>query len=294
MYNVEQYNITKQNMKNKVLLLPLVFMALACTSDEQKAGEMYAQAEQYYLAGEYTTATQWVDSIEATYPRAFDVIRNGMMLQCLINQKVYEQELLLIDSLYNIAQNELNTLKPQFDLVREGEYQTVANYIYKKHRPSAVVTKSELRSQVTEKGEFQLTSVVYGNKVNHTGISIEQSDGSFARSATIAHDGAKNYRYNDDGKPVEMITYNMQQCRQVVDMIALSSDSKLKVQYTGGKKFSITLDKKSSDAITQTYRLAQVMALVDSLSLRRQYGIKQLELADRQLIKLEEQAIANE
>ena len=40
-------------------------------------------------------------------------------------------------------------------------------------------------------------------------------------------------------------------------------------------------------AIAETYRLAQALSMVDSLSKRREYGIKQLELADSQLLKLE-------
>ena len=86
-------------MKNKILMLPLLLSVVACGNNEKLAQEMYNQAEQLYLSGDYIAATQWVDSISATYPQEVDVIRNGMLLQCHINQKRYEKELIEVDSL---------------------------------------------------------------------------------------------------------------------------------------------------------------------------------------------------
>ena len=281
---------TKLYMKKASFIISLALLA-ACSNDNQKAAEIYAQAEQYYQSGDYKNASIWIDSIEGSYPKAFDVIRNGMILRCKVNQKSYEHELLVTDSLYNAAQNELDALKSQFDLTRESEYQTERNYIYKKQRPSQTVSQSELRAQVTEKGEFRLISIYHGNSnINHTGIRIELPDGSYSESATIGFDGAKNYRYADGGKYTEMVTYNLKQCKSVVDMIAGSGESKLKVRYTGGKNYVLSLDRNRQQAIAETYRLSQMLALADSLSKRREYGIKQLELADTQLQKLEQQS----
>ena len=84
-----------------------------------------------------------------------------------------------------------------------------------------------------------------------------------------------------------MVTYNMQQCANVVEALSAGND-KITVRYKGDKKHSITIDKKSREAIAKTYRLARLMSLADSLQSRREYGILQLELADRQLIKLQE------
>ena len=85
-----------------------------------------------------------------------------MLLQCHVNQKRYERELIEVDSLYNAATAELASLKGRFELVREGKEQTLANYVYKGTRTKGEVKRSELRVQVTEKGDLQLTSVYYG------------------------------------------------------------------------------------------------------------------------------------
>lgn len=276
-------------MKSKILLLPLLLLAVACGGNKQDAEAMLSQAEHHFLAGNYTAATQWIDSISATYPNEVETIREGMMLQCKVNQQMYEKELIRVDSLYNAATAEVAALKPQFELVREGKEQTLANYFYKGTRSGGVISKSELRAQVTEKGDFQLTSIYCGsNKINHTGISV-----SGIASKTIAYDGAKNYRYTSGGNTVEMVTYNMTQCREVANAIAQSTSGKLTVNYTGGKSYNITLDKNRRKAIADTYRLAVALAQVDSLQSRREYSILQLELADRQLMKLEDQAITN-
>ena len=281
-------------MKNKILMRPLLLSVVACGNNEKLAQEMYNQAEQLYLSGDYIAATQWVDSISATYPQEVDVIRNGMLLQCHINQKRYEKELIEVDSLYNAATSELAALKGRFELTREGKEQTLANYIYKGTRSKGEVRRNELRVQVTEKGDLQLTSVYCGkSKIGHTGISVQTADGRAARTAEIAYDGGKNYRYASGGMNIEMVTYNMAQCQDVVSFIAANGDAKIRVKYTGGKSQDLSLDKLTREAIANSYRMAQLFVMTDSLQSRREYGIIQLELADRQLMKLQDKAAEN-
>jgi hypothetical protein len=280
-------------MKNRIFLLPLLLLVVACGNNKELAQEMYNQAELLYNQGDYVAATQWVDSISATYPQEVDVIRQGMMLQCHINQKRYERELIEVDSLYNATTAELALLKGRFELVREGKEQTLANYVYKGTRTKGEVKRSELRVQVTEKGDLQLTSVYYGtSKLNHTGISAQLADGTFAQTATIAYDGGKNYRYQTGDNNVEMVTYNLSQCRDVVALIAANPQEKCRVKYTGGKSKDLNIDKLTREAIANSYRMAQLFVLADSLQSRREFGIIQLELADRQLMKLQDKAAA--
>ena len=281
-------------MKNRLFLLPLLLLVVACGNNEKPALEMYNQAELLYNQGDYIAATQWIDSISATYPQEVDVIRQGMLLQCHVNQKRYERELIEVDSLYNAATAELALLKGRFELVREGKEQTLANYVYKGTRSKGEVKRSELRVQVTEKGDLQLTSVYYGtSKLNHTGISVQQAGGNVAHSATIAYDGGKNYRYKTGDYVVEMVAYNLAQCKDVVELIASDTQAKCQVKYTGGKSFNLSLDKLSREAIANSYRMAQLFVMADSLQSRREYGIIQLELADRQLMKLQDKAAEN-
>lgn len=278
-------------MKNRLFLLPLLLLVVACGNNEKLAQEMYNEAERLYQIGDYIAATQWVDSISATYPQEVDVIRQGMLLQCHINQKRYEKELIAVDSMYNAATDEYNSLKNKFELHKEGKEQTYANYFYQGTYRKNEVRKSELRVHVTEKGELQLTSVYCGNSpINHTGITVQMADGSTAHTATIAYDGGKNYRYASGGHTVEMVTYNLQQCADVVTLIAANPDAKCRVNYAGGKSHTLSLDKLSREAIANSYRMAQLVTRIDSLQSQREYGIIQLELADRQLMKLQDKA----
>ena len=280
-------------MRNKILLLPLLSLVVACGNNEKLAQEMLNQAELLYNQGHYIEATQWVDSISATYPQETDVIRQGMLLQCHINQKRYERELIEVDSLYNAATAELASLKGRFDLVREGKEQTLANYVYKGTRSKGEVKRSELRVQVTEKGDLQLTSVYFGkSKLNHTGVMAQLADGTFAQTVAIAYDGGKNYRYKSGDDVVEMVTYNLSQCRDVVSLIAANPQAKCRVKYTGGKSQDLNIDKLTREAIANSYRMAQLFVETDSLASRREFGIIQLELADRQLMKLQDKAAA--
>lgn len=267
----------------------MLLMVTACGNNEKLAQEMYNNAEQLYHAGQYVEATRWVDSISTTYPQEVETIRKGMLLQCHINQARYEKELIEVDSLYNAATAELTSLKGRFELHREGKEQTYANYIYKGTRRKGEVSRSEVRVHVTENGDLQLTSVYCGGaKLNHTGIKVTMADGSTAQTSPIAYDGGKNYRYKSGGNTIEMVTYNLSQCEEVLQLISSHVGDKCKVEFTGGKQHNITLDKLSQEAIANSYRMAQLFVATDSLQSRREFGIIQLELADRQLIKLQE------
>ncbi|MBO7317657.1 MAG: hypothetical protein J6U43_02930, partial [Bacteroidales bacterium] len=77
------------------------------------------------------------------------------------------------------------------------------------------------------------------------------------------------------------------------ELIASDTQAKCQVKYTGGKSFNLSLDKLSREAIANSYRMAQLFVMADSLQSRREYGIIQLELADRQLMKLQDKATEN-
>lgn len=275
-------------MKHKILFIPLLLLAVACNNNRENAEALYSQAEQLYNKGDYAAATHMIDSISTAYPQETETIRRGMLLQCQVNQKHYEIELIRIDSLYNATVNEMNNLKKEFDLVREGKEQTLANYVYKNSHSKKEISSSSIRAYVTEKGDFILTSIYCGSsKINHTGIALTAPDGSTASTTAIAYDGGKNYRYTSGSNNIEMVSYNLSQCSQAIQAIA-DSKGKVTIKYTGGKKHSVTLTTKECNIITKTYLLARAMSLSDSLQSRREYSIMQLELADRQLMKLQD------
>ncbi len=275
-------------MKHKSFFIPLLLAIVACNNNRESAENLYNQAQQLYNIGDYEAATYMIDSISNAYPQEIETIRRGMLLQCQVNQKHYEKELIRIDSLYNNTVNEMNMLKDEFELVREGTEQTLANYVYRNTHSNKAISGSAMKAHVTEEGDFILTSIYHGSSpIEHTGISVTAPDGTTASSTSITYDGGKNYRYTSGNKNIEIVSYNLSQCSDVMQVIA-ATQGKMTVRYTGGKPYSLTIDAATHHIIARTYRLAQTMALSDSLLSQRQYSIMQVELADKQLIKLEE------
>ncbi len=278
-------------MKHRFLFIPLLLAIAACNNNRENAEAMYNQAQQLYEVGDYEAATHMIDSISNLYPQEVETIRRGMLLQCQVNQKYYEKELIRIDSLYNNAVSEMNSLKNEFTLVREGQEQTLANYVYRDTHSNKAINRSALKAHVTEKGDFILTSIYYGNsKIGHTGLSVTTADGTTVSTKAIAYDGGKNYRYTTGNMNIEIVSYNLSQCHDVMQALA-ETRGKMTIHYTGGKPYKLSLDAASHNAVSRTYRLAQTMALSDSLLSQQQYSIKQVEIADRQLMKLEEEEI---
>ena len=75
--------------KLHLLLCGCVFLLLSCgdkaASDrayaEEKGGELLQQARAAYVAGEFQTAIQLIDSVRVAYPLAFEVREQGILLK---------------------------------------------------------------------------------------------------------------------------------------------------------------------------------------------------------------------
>ena len=68
---------------------------------------------------------------------------------------------------------------------------------------------------------MQLASVYYGSTpIKHSSIRATLPDKSKAETLVIGYDGANNYRFTNDGKYTEIVTYKDGQCSAVAALIA--------------------------------------------------------------------------
>ena len=123
-----------------------------------------------------------------------------------------------------------------------------------------------MRIQVTEKGEMQLLSVYCGAyPLQHESIKVSLPDGTYAMTTAVPYDGASNYRYYIDGRNIETITYSESKMRRVADFIVAAENRPDSVSYEGKKPFSFRLDNTTRKAITESYKLAQVKNINESV-----------------------------
>ncbi|MDB0680365.1 hypothetical protein PL418_02100 [Barnesiella intestinihominis] len=262
----------------------------SCGDNSNEANAQYEKAQKLFENGQYANAKNAIDSIELLYPKAFKQIKAGMLLMCRVKQKESEQNLLYIDSVLKVRQTELEAAKKNFRFEKDAKYQTEGNYIYKKLPKQAAINRSQLKVLVTENGQMQLASVYYGSTpIKHSSIRATLPDKSKAETLVIGYDGANNYRFTNDGKYTEIVTYKDGQCSAVAAIIANNTSKKITLTYLGGNRYTLSLDPVTREAVKATRELANLMKNVDDLKREYQLNVRTLELADKQVLQLEKQ-----
>lgn len=271
-------------------LCTCVTLLLACGDSSRDASTQYEKALQLFKAGQYESAKNAIDSIEQLYPKAFKQIKEGMLLMCRIKQKESERNLLYIDSVLKVRQSELETAKKDFRFEKDAKYQTEGNYVYNKLPKQSAITRSQLKVLVTEHGQMQLASVYYGSTpLKHSSIRVTLPDKSKAETLAIGYDGANNYRFTDNGKYTEIVTYKDGQCSAVASLIADNTDKNITLTYLGGSRYTLTLDPLTREAVKATRHLYNLIRSVDDLNREYLLNVRTLELADKQVMQLEKQ-----
>ena len=271
-------------------LCSCVTLLLACGDSSRDASTQYEKALQLFKAGQYESAKNAIDSIEQLYPKAFKQIKEGMLLMCRIKQKESERNLLYIDSVLKVRQSELETAKKDFRFEKDAKYQTEGNYVYNKLPKQSAITRSQLKVLVTEHGQMQLASVYYGSApLKHSSIRVTLPDKSKAETLAIGYDGANNYRFTDNGKYTEIVTYKDGQCSAVASLIADNTDKNITLTYLGGSRYTLTLDPLTREAAKATRHLYNLIRSVDDLNREYLLNVRTLELADKQVMQLEKQ-----
>ena len=252
----------------------------SCGDNSNEANAQYEKARKLFENGQYANAKNAIDSIELLYPKAFKQIKAGMLLMCRVKQKESEQNLLYIDSVLKVRQTELEAAKKNFRFEKDAKYQTEGNYIYKKLPKQTAINRSQLKVLVTDYGS---------TPIKHSSIRATLPDKSKAETLVIGYDGANNYRFTNDGKYTEIVTYKDGQCSAVAALIANNTSKKITLTYLGGNRYTLSLDPVTREAVKATRELANLMKNVDDLKREYQLNVRTLELADKQVLQLEKQ-----
>lgn len=238
----------------------------ACDGDREAAEARLAKAQEYYAKSEYFGAKNEIDSLKALYPKQVEVLRQALTLMRQVELKEAERNIAFCDSLLPIKREELIGLKEGFVLEKDSAYEEIGNYIWKRQTIERNVQRCYVRCGVNEEGEMYLASVFYGGKpIEHTHVRLSTKDGQEAETATIPFDGGLNYRFTDLGNTTEVVTYKGEHCESAVKLIYANLKERIKVEYQGGKPYTIYMADPDKEAIVKTFDLATVLSDMHSM-----------------------------
>lgn len=249
-------------MKKVLLLTCLCCTLFACENVEKKATLKLEEARTAFSNGNYSEAKLLIDSIKLLYPKAFEARRAGIYLMQEVELTEQEQTLCYLDSMLTVKQTEFQAMKGKFVFEKEGEYQSIGNYLY----PSQVLEKNLHRSYLSfssdEKGTMSMTSIYCGaHSIRHRAVKVTASDGSFAETP----DARYSYETTILGEKIEKNSYKVGEDGNVMGFIYLNKNKNVKVEYIGERPFSTTMSAADRQAASAVYELAQVLSAITGI-----------------------------
>ena len=264
------------------ILLSCLVVLSACDKKDngQKEAEALLQEARAMLGtGHYGQARLLVDSLRATYPRAFDARREAIGLMDEIEIQQANHDLTATDSALTDVGQTLKTLKNDFLLEKDERFQTVGFYKDKK-QPASSLHRTCLYAEVDEDGQLFLVSVLQGKRIQHDVIVVGTgADNSIEspRCLSFLTDSSNGYE--------EQATFKKGSDNGIVEFIASNSGSTIHVECKGsGGSHGYNLSKADVQAIVRCHELAQVMQNVrqmkhcaDSLRMKVRFYQKKKE-----------------
>lgn len=245
-------------MKNTGLSALLALAVLAgCGDGGEKQAQLHLQKAEMALQQEkFSEAKLQIDSIKILYPKAFETRKQGIKLMQQVDLKEQRKTLAYLDSVMQIRQLQLDSIKGNFVLEKDTAYQEIGNYFYPTQTVEKNLGRSFLRGQVSELGEMSLTSIYCaGGKLHHTAVKVSVGD-MFAETPM----SKDSYESVDLGKTLEKADYKLGEDGGVIGFIVANQDKNIQLQFIGDKTYRTAMHPNDRKAIVALTDLARILS----------------------------------
>ena len=265
-------------------LFGLALLASCGDGGEKEAQIRLRKAEAALQQENFSEAKLQIDSIKVLYPKAFEARKQGIKLMQQVDLKEQGKTLAYLDSMMQVKQSQLDSIKGNFVFEKDTAYQDIGNWFY----PTQVVEKSlgrtYLRGQVNELGEMSLTSIYCaGGSLNHTSVKVSVGD-TFAETP-MAGD---SYTTTDLGRTIEKADYKVGNDGGVVGFIVTNQDKNIQLQFIGDKTYRTAMQKNDRKAIVELAELARILSGMEEIRKQQKEANLKIQFVTR---KIEEAAV---
>lgn len=274
-------------MKKIIVGICTTLLLASCGNDiEKKASERLAVARTAFEKGNYNEAKLQIDSVKLLYPKAFNTRKEGIKLMQQVELKEQQQSLIYLDSMMQVKQKALESIKDKYTLEKDAEYQQIGNYFWPTQTIEKNLHRSYLRFQVDEQGIMSMTSIYCGgSNIHHFAVKVIAPDGTFAETPA----SKDSYETTDLGEKIEKADYIMGADGNVMGFLYLNRDKNIKVEYIGDRKYSTVMSPNDRQALAGIYELSQILSSIEQIkkeqeeaNLKIQFVTKKIEQAKDQ------------
>lgn len=266
----------------KIGLSALLALAVltGCGDGGEKEAQIRLQKAEAALQQEnFSEAKLQIDSIKVLYPKAFEARKQGIKLMQQVDLKEQRKTLAYLDSMMQVKQLQLDSIKGNFVLEKDTAYQEIGNWFY----PTQVVEKNTgrtfLRGQVNELGEMSLTSIYCaGGTLNHTSVKVSVGD-TFAETPTTKD----SYTSTDLGRTIEKADYKLGEDGGVVGFIVANQDKNIQLTFIGDKTYKTAMQKNDRKAIAELTDLARILSGMEEIRKQQKEANLKIQFVTRKI-----------
>ena len=260
-------------------LLALVTLT-GCGDGGEKEAQIRLQKAQTALQQEnFSEAKLQIDSIKVLYPKAFEARKQGIKLMQQVDLKEQGKTLVYLDSMMQVKQAQLDSIKANFILEKDTAYQEIGNWFYPTQVVEKNVGRSFLRAQVNELGEMSLTSIYCaGGKLNHTSVKVSVGD-TFAETPMTKD----SYTTSDLGRTIEKADYKVGEDGGVAGFIVANQDKNIQLTFIGDKTYRTAMQKNDRKAIAELTELARILSGMEEIRKQQKEANLKIQFVTRKI-----------
>ena len=260
-------------------LLALATLAGCGDGGEKEAQIRLQKAEAALQQENFSEAKLQIDSIKVLYPKAFEARKQGIKLMQQVDLKEQGKTLVYLDSMMQVKQAQLDSIKANFVLEKDTAYQEIGNWFYPTQVVEKNVGRSFLRAQVNELGEMSLTSIYCaGGQLNHTSVKVSVGD-TFAETP-MTND---SYATTDLGRTIEKADYKVGEDGGVVGFIVANQDKNVQLTFIGDKTYRTAMQKNDRKAIVELAELARILSGMEEIRKQQKEANLKIQFVTRKI-----------
>ena len=260
-------------------LLALVICTGCSDGGEKEAQKRLQKAEVALQQENFSEAKLQIDSIKVLYPKAFEARKQGIKLMQQVDLKEQGKTLVYLDSMMQVKQAQLDSIKGNFVFEKDTAYQDIGNWLYPTQVVEKNVGRSFLRGQVNELGEMSLTSIYCaGGQLNHTSVKVSVGD-TFAETP-MTND---SYTTTDLGRTIEKADYKVGNDGGVIGFIVANADKNIQLTFMGDKTYRTAIQKNDRKAIVELTELARILSGMEEIRKQQKEANLKIQFVTRKI-----------
>ena len=260
-------------------ILALSLLAGCGDGGEKEAQVRLQKAEAALQQDNFSEAKLQIDSIKMLHPKAFEARKQGIKLMQQVDLKEQQKTLVYLDSMMQVKQLQLDSIKGRFVFEKDTAYQDIGNWFYPTQVVEKNVGRSFLRAHVNELGEMSLTSIYCaGGKLNHTSVKVSVGD-TFAETPMTKD----SYTTTDLGRTIEKADYKLGEDGGVAGFIVANADKNIQLTFIGDKTWRTAMQKTDRQAFVELTDLARVLSGMEEIRKQQKEANLKIQFVTRKV-----------